>query len=115
MSIDRKVIIASMTDDPETISECAAEFVPCARADVAAITTAAAAGDLQDLWQTSHRLKGAAALFGAQALKQACSDLETAADGPDWKTIRDVVPKLVLLLAEVEEAIAAFIQQLRAA
>jgi hypothetical protein len=43
MTIDPNVIIASMTNDPETISECAAEFVLIAQADVQAIVAAAAA------------------------------------------------------------------------
>jgi hypothetical protein len=47
MTIDRNVIVASMSDDPETICECAAEFVPCAQADVATITAAVTAEDAE--------------------------------------------------------------------
>ncbi len=104
-----------MTSDPETISECAAEFVPSARADVEAIVAAAGAGDADALWRVSHRLKGSAALFGAQALKQACGDLETAAGVSDWQAVGRIVPKLGALLADVEQALTAFIHRLRAA
>lgn len=115
MAIDCTVIVASMTDDPDTIAECAAEFVPFARADVAAIAAAAKARDAETLWQMSHRLKGGSALFGAGTLKQTCSALESAARESDWKTIGDLVPKLEPLLTDVERAIFAFIQQLRSA
>jgi HPt (histidine-containing phosphotransfer) domain-containing protein len=114
MIIDRNVIVASMSDDPETICECVAEFVPCARADVAAIAAAVTAGDAETIWQMSHRLKGGAALFGAHELKRTCGELESAANSSDWRTIRELAPKLASFLAEVEQAIGLFVEDLRA-
>jgi HPt (histidine-containing phosphotransfer) domain-containing protein len=115
MTIDHDVIVASMSDDPATIRECAAEFAPCARADVCAINTAVAAEDAEAVRHMSHRLKGSAALFGAYELQRTCGDLESAAKEPNWTTIRILAPRLAPLLAEVELAIDAFVKQLSAA
>jgi HPt (histidine-containing phosphotransfer) domain-containing protein len=63
----------------------------------------------------SHRFKGGAALFGAHELKRTCGDLELAANSSDWHRIRQLAPKLASLLAEVEQAIGLFVEDLRAA
>lgn len=115
MSIDRKVIAASMSEDPATICECVAEFAPSARADFAAIAEAVETRRAESVRQASHSLKGSAALLGAYELQSTCGELERAADGPDWTIIQSLASKVGPLLAEVEQAIEKLMKQLRAA
>jgi HPt (histidine-containing phosphotransfer) domain-containing protein len=115
MSIDRKVIIASMSEDPETICECVAEFAPSARADLTAITMAVAARNAKSVQQASHSLKGSAALLGAYELQRRCDELERSAEGCDWTLIQALASKVAPVLMEVEQALDTFVKQLRVA
>ena len=113
MIIDPRVIRASMGDDPQFIREAAADFFPCAYADIDNISQAISATDAEGVRVGSHRLKGAAAIFGANDLKHVCTALESAARDIDWDFIRTVVPKLTASMAEVEVAIEELLKRIR--
>ncbi len=78
MIIDSRVIRASMGNDPKFIREAAADFLSGARTDIANITQAISATDTEEVRAGSHRLKGAAAIFGANDLKHVCAEPSTA-------------------------------------
>jgi HPt (histidine-containing phosphotransfer) domain-containing protein len=109
MTIDPRVIRASMGDDPELIREAAADFLPAAHADVAIITQAVSAREAEGVRIGSHRLKGSAAIFGAHDLRHICAELESAARDTDWNYIDALMPKLATRLVEVEQALDEFL------
>src|SRR6266404_1393422 len=78
MIIDSRVIRASMGNDLKFIREAAADFLSGARTDIANITQAISATDTEEVRAGSHRLKGAAAIFGANDLKHVCAEPSTA-------------------------------------
>src|SRR6266704_7135823 len=105
MIIDSRVIRASMGNDPKFIREAAEDFLSGARIDIANITHAVSATDMEGVRAGSHRLKGAAATFGANDLKHVCAELESAARGINWDFIHALMPKLTTTMGEVEVAI----------
>jgi HPt (histidine-containing phosphotransfer) domain-containing protein len=74
-------------------------FVERARADAAALRTAAQDGDMAALRQLAHGLAGNAGLFGHAELGQAARTLEIAIDQPDsgdvWRKPLDEVLALI--------------------
>jgi HPt (histidine-containing phosphotransfer) domain-containing protein len=113
MIIDSRVIHASMGHDPKFIREAAADFLSGARADIANITQAISATDAEGVRVGSHRVKGASAIFGANDLKQVCTELESAARDVDWNKIQALMPKLIRCMGEVEVAIEEFLERLQ--
>jgi HPt (histidine-containing phosphotransfer) domain-containing protein len=109
MTIDHKVIWATIGNDLEAIRECAGEFVAVARTTVAEIARAAENLDLEAVRSASHSLKGSAALFGAHDLKLTCSCLETGGRDADWPAIHDLMHRLPPLLTKVEAGLADFL------
>ena len=114
MIIDRRVIQATIGDNPEVIRECVVEFILTVRAEIKAIVDAVDAENAGAVRSKCHSLKGSVALFGATDLKQACAELETSATEPDWDLIRQFAPRLSALMDEVEFALDNLIAQLLA-
>jgi len=112
MIIDSRVIRASMGNDPEFICEAAADFLSGARTDIANITQAISTTDTEGVRAGSHRLKGAAAIFGANDLKHVCAELESAARDINWGFIGVLMPKLATTMGEVEIAIEEFLKRI---
>lgn len=65
-------------DDDEVVFDLVQSFVAAAPRYVAALTTAAEAGDLEAIVATAHRLKGSALTFGASRLVDVCAALESS-------------------------------------
>lgn len=102
-----------MGDDPNFIRETAVEFLSGVRADIANITQAISATDADGVRAGSHRVRGASAIFGANELKQVCTELESAARDIDWNSIQALMPKLILRMGEVEVAIEEFLARMQ--
>jgi two-component system sensor histidine kinase EvgS len=63
------------------------DYLATTQADLDALRTAQAAGDLERLAREAHKLKGAARLVGAHPLAEAAASLEHAAKQADWPLV----------------------------
>jgi len=77
--------------------------LPRRRADLDA---ALAAGDLEAAGRLLHGMRGSAGYLDEAALYQLCGELEREADAGRLQAVRDGVPRLLALLARVEETTA---------
>ena len=112
MIIDSRVIRATIGDDPTLIREAATDFLSSSGADMASITKAISASDAEGVRVASHSIKGASGIFGASELKHLCTELESAARDSNWSSIQALVPKLAIMLGEVEVAIGDYLERM---
>jgi len=112
MIIDSRIIRATLGDDQALIREAATDFLSSARADMARIRKAMSASDAEGVWGGSHSIKGASGMFGASELKHLCTELESAARDNNWNGIRALVPKLAIMLREVEVGIGDYLERM---
>ena len=109
--IDPALLSAVVGGDPTMARELIHDFLPSARADIAAIRQAAAAAQLAEVRSTSHKLKGSCALIGARHLIALCAELQDAAAAGDRARIDRLVPSLESRLTDVERALMDFLDQ----
>jgi signal transduction histidine kinase/DNA-binding response OmpR family regulator len=100
-AIDRSVLDPWLEDDEEARRNLLRKFARTAIESRHAIDAAMTAGDLAALAAAAHRLKGAAATVGAQALANAAASLERAAKVGDREACQDSLGPLTV---EVQRA-----------
>ncbi|HLG73479.1 MAG TPA: Hpt domain-containing protein [Chloroflexota bacterium] len=71
------------------------------------IEAAFQAGDLEDLAEGAHKLKGGAAQLGAGHLRQLCADLESQSRGGDISNAADLLRAISAEIARVYAALEA--------
>lgn len=82
---DRAKLIALFGDDPETLAEIERDFLDTA---YEAAREIAGTDDLDVITRAAHRLKGASAMIGADALRQVAEAIERAAKADDLPGVR---------------------------
>jgi HPt (histidine-containing phosphotransfer) domain-containing protein len=94
-ALDESVLAALAAELSDALMpELVATFVAEARGRVAAVEQAAADGDCARAGEQGHALKGSAGTFGAAALHDLASALETAGREGDLVAVRALVPRL---------------------
>ena len=94
-----------MDDNTAMIRRLLDKFLLNTQAQVAAIISAAATGEVGILSDAAHKLKSGARTVGAMQLGELCHEIEDAGRAGDEKTCRALVARLNGVFAAVEEAI----------
>lgn len=105
-SWDPQVLREALGPDPGILREVLVEFVEAARRDVEAAEAALRAEDRLALYREAHRLKGAADLAGAPALRAQAARIESSARDLDREGLDAELARLRLRLREFEDATA---------
>lgn len=79
---------------PSMIGEMLTDYEQSLRGSLAALQTAAASGDLEEVGIVSHRLKSSSRAIGALSLGDLCAELENAFRLADRKEVRQLVASL---------------------
>ena len=104
--LDSAVLDELTAGDPDLAATVMSDFLEASDADLRAVKDAAAAGDLEQVRRSAHRIKGAGRMVGATELTALAEELETAAAasaGGD-ATIHSLIDRLDSALAKVAEA-----------
>ena len=104
--IDLSVMAEMTGNDRKKLGERARKFVAALHKDMEDIEAALARKDLSALGALGHRSKTPARTVGAIGFADLCQALEDNAHGGDLDRARDIVERLRLLPAQIEEHIA---------
>jgi HPt (histidine-containing phosphotransfer) domain-containing protein len=102
---DRNVTLERLGGDLELLTEVAQIYTGSARAQLDAIESALAAGDIDRVYRETHSLKGSTSVFEAPAAVAAILELESAAKAGD-------VARSAPLVARVNELVTALVAHL---
>lgn len=106
--VDLVVLQEQVGDDPQLLQMMLGQFVQTNREDIAALSAALAAADAAQIRKYAHRIKGAAALIGANELAGLAQQLEHDSSNRDLSQIASLWPQLQQALARVEHYIERY-------
>lgn len=92
-------------DDPELLLDLIQMFLEDAPTKVNAILNGLATGNLEELTQAAHSLKGSAGNLGAHLVQHDCDGLQNAGRANDEDIVRELVPNLELHFADALKAL----------
>jgi HPt (histidine-containing phosphotransfer) domain-containing protein len=93
--------------DREFVAELIGDFLDGLPAQLGAMREASSNGDAEELHRVAHTLKSNAATFGAEALAEACRQLEQAARAAEPADARELVARVEAEVARSAPALAA--------
>lgn len=91
---DRAGFLSRLMGDEELVKVLAEAFLSDIPSQIDKLKTAFGKGDLILAGQQGHKIKGASANIGADALRRAASVIEIAGKAGDAKTVEEMLPKL---------------------
>jgi two-component system sensor histidine kinase EvgS len=103
--IDPEVMWQALGDDPGAIAEVVAVYRESLPADLAPLAAALERGELPEVAELAHRIKGAAANLGAERMCRLAAAVETAARARDLAATRNQAAQLDAELARLLEAL----------
>jgi PAS domain S-box-containing protein len=106
---DREAFVRRNLGDLELSRDVAAIFISCAPAYIESIRTALAAQESAALYQSAHKLKGAAANLELPLLTESARMIESIAEAGDFETSTQLLPKLEQKLEQAVEMIRNFL------
>ncbi|MDJ1181778.1 response regulator [Roseofilum casamattae] len=95
-------------DDPEFFSDLIHQFLSDVPKNIEGMQRSAQDNDRQTLMIKAHTLKGSSRTFGAKALANLCSDLETEAESASWVKLGE---KIAQIQVEFDRVKAILIQE----
>lgn len=105
--IDRERLMNFVDHDLEAVADMARAFLDSVPEDLAKARAAAATGDLKQLGFSLHKLKSSVTIFHKGPTAARLDDLEKQAHAGD-------ASRVVASLVELEEGIAALVEEVRA-
>ena len=106
-AVDILVLQGLVGDDPDTVREFIADYLPSAQKLGAELGAAAIAGDGAQVKAIAHKLKSSSRTVGAATLAELCASLEQAGQTGDQSAIRQG-------MADFETALDAVVAECRA-
>jgi HPt (histidine-containing phosphotransfer) domain-containing protein len=90
MSIDNQEIIVKVEED---IFELIPGFLENRKKNLVTIKSAVTDQDFELIYQTAHKIKGSAALYGFIALSDMAKEIESAGRNEDMSTVKEFLAK----------------------
>jgi len=106
-AVDLAAVRDQIGGDTALLDELVGLFLEQCRTTLAEIDAAAGRGEARPVERSAHRLKGAAAQFGARGVARAALELESLGRQDDLAALDDARAALAHEIARAEEAIAA--------
>ncbi|MFW6162830.1 MAG: response regulator, partial [Planctomycetota bacterium] len=103
--LDLGQVMSWLDGDAALLARLAEAFLEQSPQQFSQIRQAARSGDAQVLERAAHTLKGSAANFGAEALRQAAYDLEQRGRAGDLDAAEQLLDALEIELRKVEQAL----------
>lgn len=103
---DRTAVSKRLLDDEEMLLLIARTFIDDMKQQMEAITTLVAEGNIEQIAQQAHKIKGSSANMGGMVLSELAQSIEMAGKATDMETIHQQLPKLqqsfIILKQEIE-------------
>ena len=106
--LDKPLIWQRVGNKPVLLQKIIQQFLDFYPGQVRVIEEAVVNHDEDTLHRASHRLRGAAANFEANAVVQSAAAVETCGREGDWDTVQRKFEELTSNLAELREELVAF-------
>lgn len=94
MEVVEELLALTGDGDPELLLDLIHMFLEDAPTKLEAMTEGLAKGDLEQVAQAAHSLKGSAGNLGIRMVQHDCDELQNAGHANDMDTVRRVVPRL---------------------
>ena len=111
MEVVEEILSLSGDDDPELLLDLIQMFLEDAPVKVNTILNGLASGNLEELTEAAHSLKGSAGNLGARLVQDDCDALQNAGRANDEDVVRELVPNLEQHFAEALEALETLHQK----
>jgi CheY-like chemotaxis protein len=109
--LDLEQAMSWLDGDSELLARLAGAFLEQSPQQLTEIRQAARSGDAEVLERAAHTLKGSAASFGAEPLRQAAYDVEQAGRGGNLDAVEQLLDTLEAELRKVEQALQALCEE----
>jgi len=105
---DRAGFFSRAMDDEELASLLVQTFLTDAPVQIEALTTALAAGETRQAEKLAHRLRGATANMGAEALREQARMMEEAGKAENLAGMKLILPEFITQYELLKDALKAF-------
>ena len=102
---NRELFLSRMMDDEGFAREIAAQLFGELPTHLMNLKEAVAQKNLESVWKNAHKLKGAAANVGGEALSAVASELEQAGKASDLARVVQLLPELETQTARLSEVL----------
>ena len=113
MEVIDELVSLSEDGDPELLVDLIRMFLEDAPQKLAAIESAFAGGDLEQVERAAHSLKGSSGNLGAILVQQHCETIQNASRKHERAAIATAVPQLVRDYAAAEAALRTLLGKYR--
>jgi HPt (histidine-containing phosphotransfer) domain-containing protein len=94
MEVVEELLALTGDDDPELLLDLIHMFLEDAPSKIEGMNQGLEKGDLEQVTQAAHSLKGSAGNLGIRMVQHDCDELQTAGQSKDVDTVRKLVPRL---------------------
>ncbi len=101
---DKAALLAQLMDDETVVREIIGGFIVDIPEQIGILASAMAADDSSLAERQAHKIKGAAATVGGEALRQVAIEMERAGKASNLAALRSLLPDLLKQFAQLKES-----------